>query len=42
MKNEYITEINDLLPFADAELLDFIFQVLQKSVTPLEEHLQSA
>lgn len=42
MKNEYITEINNLLPLADVELLDFIFQILQKSVTPLEEHLQSA
>ena len=46
MKAEYIAEINNLLPFADTELLDFIFQVLQKSVekplNPLEEHLQFA
>ena len=45
MKNEYITEINNLLPLADAELLDFIFQVLQKSVekpTPSETHRQPA
>lgn len=42
MKNEYIAEINKLLPLADAELLDFIFQVLQKSITPLETHQQSA
>lgn len=33
MKNEYITEINNLLPLADEELLDFVYQVLQKSIT---------
>lgn len=42
MKKEYIAEINNLLPLADAELLDFIYQLLQKSVTPSKEHLQSA
>jgi hypothetical protein len=46
MKNEYIAEINNLLPLADIELLDFVFQLLQKSVdkplTPLTEHPQSA
>jgi hypothetical protein len=45
MKNEYITEINNLLPLADIELLDFVFQLLQKSVeplTPCEEQLKSA
>lgn len=46
MKEEYIAEINNLLNLADIELLDFIFQLLQKSVpqsiTPSEEHLQSA
>ena len=46
MKNEYITEITNLLPYADAELLDFVFQLLKKSVEipviPLETHLQSA
>lgn len=41
MKAEYIAEINNLLPLADAELLDFIYQVLQKSITPLEERPQS-
>lgn len=45
-KTEYITEINNLLSQADVELLDFVFQLLQKSVpqsiTPLEEHLQLA
>ena len=41
---EYITEINKLLPLADEELLDFVFQLLQKSITPSmkETHLQSA
>ncbi len=46
MKEEYIAEINNLLNLADIELLDFIFQLLQKSVpqsiTPSEEHLRSA
>lgn len=46
MKNEYITEINKLLSFADVELLDYVFQLLQKNVenriTPLEEHPQLA
>lgn len=42
MNNEYITKINNLLPLADVELLDFVFQLLQKSVIPLEEHPQSA
>ena len=45
-KTEYITEINNLLNLADVELLDFVFQLLQKSIsqsiTPSEEHLQSA
>lgn len=39
-KTEYITEINNLLNFADIELLDFVFQFLQqsteKTITPLE------
>lgn len=46
MKKEYITEINNLLPLADAELLDFIFQLLQKSIEkpipPLETSQQPA
>ena len=44
MKQEYITEINSLLDLADEELLDFVFQLLQKSVSPLrsETHQQSA
>jgi hypothetical protein len=42
MKNEYITEINNLLPLADEELLDFVYQVLQKSITLSTERLQSA
>ena len=32
MKKEYITEINNLLPLADEDLLDFVFQFLIKSV----------
>lgn len=31
---DYITEINKLLALADEELLDFVFQLLQKSITP--------
>ncbi len=31
-KTEYILEINNLLHLADEELLDFIYQLLQKSV----------
>ncbi len=46
MKKEYIAEINNLLPNADVELLDFIYQLLQKSVeksfTPLEMNPQTA
>lgn len=45
-ETEYITEINKLLNLADIELLDFVFQLLQKgvpeSINPLEEHPQSA
>lgn len=33
-KTEYINEINHLLTCADEELLDFVFQLLQKSVNP--------
>ena len=32
--NEYITKINTLLPLADEELLDLVFQLLQKSISP--------
>jgi hypothetical protein len=46
MKQEYITEITDLLPLADVELLDFIYQLLQKSIeqtlTSSEMHPQPA
>lgn len=42
MKNEYITEINNLLPLADEDLLDFVYQLLQKSITLSTERLQSA
>lgn len=42
MKKEYIAEINNLLPLADVELLDFVFQLLQKSITPSETHQQPA
>lgn len=46
MQKEYITEINNLLPLADDELLDFVLQLLQrsieKSVTPFASHQQSA
>ena len=42
----YIKKINELLNEADLELLDFIFQLLEKSVkkpvTPSKEHQQSA
>ena len=45
MTTEYITEINKLLPLADAELLDFVFQFLQQSIEKpitLSEELQPA
>ena len=46
MEKEYIAEINNLLTYADADLLDFIFQLLKKSVeipiSPSETHLQPA
>ena len=43
MQTDYITEINNLLLHADEELLDFVLQLLQKSITPsLETHQQSA
>lgn len=42
MKNEYIAKIDNILPFADEELLDFVFQLLQKSVNLSEEHPQPA
>jgi hypothetical protein len=46
MKQEYIQEINDLLQQANIETLDFIFQLLNKSVkkpaTPSEINQQSA
>jgi hypothetical protein len=44
MKQEYITAINNLLKLADEELLDFVFQLLQKSVSPslLETHQRPA
>jgi hypothetical protein len=32
MKENYIAEINSLLTLADEELLDFVFQLLQKSI----------
>ena len=31
---DYITEINNLLALADEELLDFVYQLLQKSINP--------
>lgn len=31
-KTELINEINNLLPYADIEILDFVYQFLQKSV----------
>lgn len=44
--DSYIKKINELLQYADLDLLDFTFQFLQKSVetplTPSEEHPQSA
>lgn len=44
MKEEYIIEINNLLPLADEDLLDFVFQLLQKSINPslTETHQQPA
>jgi hypothetical protein len=45
MKHEYIQDINNLLPYADLELLDFVFQLLDKSVekpTVSALNLQSA
>ena len=35
-KTEYINEINNLLAVADEELLDFVLQLLQKSINPLQ------
>lgn len=32
MEDHLISEINDLLPHADVELLDFICQLLKKSI----------
>lgn len=41
--NEYINEINKLLPLADEELLDFVYQLLQKSIShSTETHQQPA
>ena len=34
---DYIAEINKLLNLADEELLDFVFQFLQKSITPSQK-----
>lgn len=44
MKNEYIEKIESLLPYADEDLLDFVFQLLQKSISPslIETQTQSA
>lgn len=41
---EIINEINKLLNIADEELLDFVFQLLQKSINPslIETHQQPA
>lgn len=39
---EYTHEITKLLQYADAELLDFILQLLQKSITLTETHQQLA
>lgn len=43
-RTEYIKEIDNLLELADDELIDFVFQLLQKSVTPSlkEKHQQPA
>lgn len=43
-KTDYINEINNLLALADEDLLDFVFQLLLKSVNPslTETHLQPA
>ena len=36
MTNEYIEKIENLLPYADIELLDFVLQFLQQSIeTPV-------
>jgi hypothetical protein len=41
MTNEYIEKIESLLPYADEELLDFVYQLLLKSINPsLIETLQ--
>lgn len=44
MKTDYIAKIENLLPHADEELLDFVFQLLQKSINSslTETHLQLA
>ena len=47
-KTEYINEINNLLNLADVEILDFVYQFLQKGVdttlqiNPLTEQPQPA
>lgn len=41
VNNEYIEKIESLLPYADEELLDFVFQLLQKSINPSLIEMQS-
>lgn len=43
-ETEYINEITKLLNFADEELLDFVYQLLQKSINPslIETHPRPA
>lgn len=41
MKNEYIEKIESLLPYADEDLLDFVFQLLQKSISPSQIETQT-
>ena len=41
MTNEYIEKIESLLPYADEDLLDFVFQLLQKSISPSQIETQT-
>ena len=38
MENQYIVKIDELLPKADVEFLDVIYQLLYKRINPAEEH----
>ncbi len=41
MENQYIVKIEELLPKADVEFLDFVYQLLYKSVNHAGEHQEA-